>query len=213
MLVAPSEGPVLKRLGKSSSVPERYGADVLIVARGQRIGVQRKATADFVASVLDGRLTREVAQMQRLDLAVLAIEGRFEWTTDGEWLTSHGKWDRLKHRQYLFSLFARGMWVVETRDQADTVEVCRELERWARKDKHRSLDKRPGCSGEWGRPTSKEFGIHLLQGFDGVGPELAERIWDHFDGVPLQWAVGKEGLEEVDGIGPTRAKRMLEAFR
>lgn len=211
MLVAPTEPVVIRRLGRTSSMPEKFGVDVFFVANKQRCGVQRKEVRDFVASVVDGRLHREVQQMVRLDVAVLCVEGMFAWTTDGMW-AGPGKWDRFRHRQWLFDLMLRGIWVVESRDTGDTAEVCRELERWAKKDHHRGPDRRPTVNGVWGRATSREFACHLLQGIDGIGPELAEAIVEKFGRAPIGWTVPAGDLLGVPGIGPKRVKRMMEAL-
>lgn len=212
MLVAPTEPVVIRRLGRTSSMPEKYGVDVFWVANKARCGVQRKEVRDFVASVVDGRLHREVQQMGRLDVKVLCVEGAFAWTMDGAW-AGPGKWDRFRHRQWLFDLQSRGIWVVESRDTRDTAEVCRELERWARKDRHRAPDRRPGVNGAWGRATCREFACHLLQGIDGIGPELAEAIVEQFGRAPIGWTVGERELLEVPGLGPKRVRKLVEALR
>jgi ERCC4-type nuclease len=76
--------------------PERLGADVLWRSpHWGLVGVQRKEAADFVSSVHDGRLAKESQQMSRLGLAVLMLEGRFRWTTDGELATGYGsRWSK-----------------------------------------------------------------------------------------------------------------------
>ena len=59
MLVSPTERPPISELGESSSRPEKYGVDVMFLANGAVVGVQRKAIADLVASARDGRLGKE----------------------------------------------------------------------------------------------------------------------------------------------------------
>jgi ERCC4-type nuclease len=80
---------------------------------------------------------------------------------------------------------------------------------WARKDRHQSLDRRPTVRGAWGKPDSREWGSHLLQSFDGVGPELAGRIIDHFGRPPVGWLVTAEDLAGVAGIGKQKAKKLI----
>jgi ERCC4-type nuclease len=48
---------------------------------------------------------------------------------------------------------------------------------------------------------------------NGVGAEMAGRIWDHFGRVPWRWEVGVNELMKVKGVGRTRAERMLAAFQ
>lgn len=213
MLVSPAEQPLpLRRLGQSSSVPERYGLDFMWVANGCKHGVQRKEMKDFVASVIDGRLAKEVGQMAQVDgIKCLAVEGRPIWSNDGMWM-GPVRWDRFRHRQALFTLQHSGIWVVGTDSIADTAEVVLELERWTKKPKHQFASVRSKVVGQWGDATSREFGLHVLQSFPGVGREMAERIWGEFGRVPLMWTVTEQELLGIDGIGPKRATQMMRAF-
>jgi ERCC4-type nuclease len=53
--------------------------------------------------------------------------------------------------------------------------------------------------------------MHLLQSFPGVGPEIASRIWDHFQGVPIQWEItGPEELSAIPGIGKQKASQIYQ---
>jgi ERCC4-type nuclease len=52
----------------------------------------------------------------------------------------------------------------------------------------------------------------LLQSFEGIGPAAAEGIYDHFEGVPLEWSVTPEELQEIDGIGPKTAEKLMDSL-
>lgn len=213
MLIAPSEPLPIKRLGQVSSIPERNGVDVLWIAQGHRCGVQRKEIKDFVASVIDGRLYKEILQMTQLQgVRALILEGHFVWAPDGTWTGPVRGWDRFRHRQALFTLQHQNIWVIPTESMNDTVEAIAELERWSRKTSHQFTASRAKATGEWGKPTSREFGLHLLMSFPGVGRDVAERVWSHFGRVPLAWTVTEDELQEVDGIGPKRAAAMHQAL-
>lgn len=216
MLVAPSEPKTMKVLGRSSSVPETMGADVLIPHAGSMIGVQRKEISDLIASVQDGRLAKELAQLQRCSRAVLIVEGRLKWSTDGVLMDrQYGRdWTRTTHRNLLRSVQSRGVWVESTDDTADTVVCILELAEYLKKPAHNGLLKRSGMPvAPWGKADNRDWSAHLLQSFDGVGPELAGRVVDHFGGrAPLQWTVGEKELQEVAGIGPRKAKQMIGAL-
>lgn len=105
------------------------------------------------------------------------------------------------------------MWVDWSDDLADTVGMVRDLEEWTRKAKHGSLMRRPGAKGAWGKATTREWAIHTLQGFDGIGADIAGRIFDKFGCVPLAWTVSEKDLMQVHGVGKVRAKRMVESLR
>lgn len=215
MLVAPTEPRTIKTLGKSSSLPEKYGADILVPVSGSFLGIQRKEISDLVASVQDGRLSKEISQLQQVGRAVLIVEGRLKWSTEGVLLgRDYGMpWTRTTHRNLLYSVQARGVWVESTDDANDTVACILNLHDYLRKPKHMGLMKRPGPVSPWGKAVNQDWAAHLLQGFEGVGPETAKNIIEHFGGrVPLEWRCDEAALKEVPGIGPKRAKQLMEAL-
>lgn len=209
MLISPTDRD-LHVLGKVSSLPEKWGCDVLIRTDHLWVGVQRKEVKDFISSVHDGRLSKEVQQMsacQRLDIKVLLIEGTPQWTSDGSYMGDGfgSQWTLAQHRGMLWSAHMKGLWVDTTKSISETRVWLKMMEQWAGKEKHSALDRRPAAFGAWGKPDSREFGLHLLQGLPGVGPELAARIYDTFNGVPWSWDVSIEELMTLKGIGRKRA--------
>lgn len=213
MLISPAEPLTLRRIGTVSPIPERYGCDFLWVAHGEKVGVQRKTASDFVGSTVDGRLHREVLQMQQLGpVRALLLEGAFVWSTDGAWMGAGFRWDKGRHTQAMFSLFAMGIMVFPTESIADTIMTIGELERWTQKGSHSFARNRAKAAGQWGTPSSREFGSHMLQSLPGCGPTVAEAIFDYFGGVPWRWTVTEKELKEVPGVGKVRARSMLAAL-
>lgn len=214
MLVSPSEPPRLKAIGKvSRKHEEEFGVDVWWCARGRTFGVQRKELSDFLASIHDGRLKTDRAKMRRLDQPILLLEGRPRWSLDGQLITSgYGQsWTRTQHRNYLLSVQADGIMVESTDDLDDTILRIQEMRRWSDKE-HVSGKGRPKPVSSWGKAGHRDFQVHVLTSFDGIGPMQAERILDHFGRMPLHWDVSEKELQQVAGIGPTRAKRLLRAL-
>jgi ERCC4-type nuclease len=217
LIVAPTEPALLKEIANVVSMaPERYGVDVMWSSLGWGLcGVQRKTVQDFVASVHDGRLGKESQQMQRLGLRVLMLEGRARWTNDGMLADGYVRWSRKSHYGLLRSLQAKGIWVEFSNDTRDTVELVKELIKWANKERHLGLEIRPGpAKDEWGKISSRGYAMHLLQGLDGVGVDLAGKIIDHFGRAPVQWGddVTVEELCKVDGIGKLTAEKLIVAL-
>jgi ERCC4-type nuclease len=218
--VAPSEPIELKGLGKSSALPERYGVDILIPSRLGAIGVQRKELSDFFASVTDGRLAREYPMMQGLAVAVLLIEGRQRWSTEGYYLGSDRSasysrqaWTRDQFRSYMLSVQSKGIWVVETDDLTDTRKWLENMARWANKEAHRGLAGRPKPQGAWGKADSRDWLLFLAQSFPGIGAAQAEKMVDHFGGtLPIAWTCTPEELLACPGIGKGRMESLLAAL-
>lgn len=211
MLIAPTEPTEFLEVGERSSLPEKYGVDFLFAHDGKWFGVQRKEHSDFVASVQDGRLSKEIGQMQQLSVGMLLIEGAGKWTNDGELIHGWAKWNKGQEYSYLWSVQSRGVWVDRSGGKRETIQVLGAFERWVRKASHKATFSRPGATSTWGKAGSREWAIHLLCGFDGVGPEIATRILDGL-GMPLAWTVDEKGLMQVEGIGKKRASKLIEAL-
>lgn len=218
-MVSSTEPAKLRTLGTNTTIPERYGVDFLWSVtrdgRGHWCGVQRKELTDLIASVQDGRLGKELAQMQQLAVAALIVEGQAKFTLEGELLNSKGfgqTWTRSQFRGVLWSVMNQGIWVDRTDSVEETAVVVQMLERWTRKDKHNSLMRRDAVQGMWGKPGSDDYARHLLMGLPGVGVELASRIVQKFGGVPWAWTVDRDALMEVEGVGAKKADQMMAAL-
>jgi ERCC4-type nuclease len=213
--VSPSEPPALKALGRATMLPESFGADVLFPSRLGLVGVQRKEfPGDFMASVHDGRLSQQRSQLQRCAVRLLVLEGRGQWSTDGELIVPFGPgWTASQHRRYLWSVQLDGIWVSSTDNLQQTIELVEDLAAWTAKASHGRADRpKPRGSGGWGKATDRDWGVHLLQGIDGLGPDTAGRVIDHFGRVPLAWTATAEELGEVHGLGPKRVAKMVKAL-
>jgi ERCC4-type nuclease len=169
-----------------------------------------------MSSVTDGRLHTLTVKMRTspLALGIILLEGQPQWSMDGDLIGSYGgNMKRSTLRAMEFSLAASGLPVQWSDSLDDTCQYIETLARWWGKDEHHGFNVRPtpGRANEFGQPTSeREWGIHLLQGFDSIGPQLAERIYDEFDGVPLRWSATKRELLGVHGLGPKRLASLTE---
>lgn len=213
MLVSPTEPPALKAIGTVSSLPETKGADVMWAVQGGWVGVQRKEVHDLLASVADGRLAFQLGQMHQLHLGVFMVEGKIKWTTDGSMAEQYAQhWTRCAWRGLLWSIRRHGVMVECTDSLQDTIEAIHALEQWAQKRNHSSTTRRPGPQSPWGTADNREFGIHLLQGLSGIGPEMAAVIYDTFDGVPWKWDVTREELLAIKGMGRKKVDSIMAAI-
>lgn len=208
-LLSPTER-ALHSLGESSSIPEEYGADILIPGNGFFLGVQRKVfPGDFLSSLYDGRLATSLVKLTKCEKRVLLLEGKPSWTTSGFLVSDYVEFSRAQLRNLLMSAHSElDIHTIWSDNVSDTMDVLRDLSRWALKDRHDSIFVRPDSKDRLKRRwTKRDYAVHFLQGFDGVGPELARRIFDHFGRVPLS-IDDEEELLKVKGMGPGRLKKM-----
>lgn len=216
---APTEPPELKAKGISTLLPEEFGVDYMWECTMGRVGVQRKRFPDdFLASVHDGRLNREYAMMKELDLAVLLLEGKGMWTTDGQLIRpQNGKrwsWNLAQHRAYCASVQLHGVQVHTSSDIGDTGTFIDTLRMWSDKADHNSLFVRPGprgSGGYWGDITNEDYQLHMHQGLPGVGPKLAKALLDEL-GFIFTLGVTREQLMSVKGMGKGKADKIMKVF-
>lgn len=218
LLISPTEPGPYKDLGRVSSLPETYGVDVLFSGYDEEngrclCGVQRKRVpGDLLASIRDGRLAKELAQMSRMGKALILLEGRILWTNDGRIVEAPNVtisgWFGI-----IWSLqFEHGVGVLHVETQEQAVAAIRAFAKWCQKKNHQSLVRRPKAPGAWGRPTHREWAQYFLQGLPGIGPQTAEEIYRHFGGIPMRWSCRKKDLEMVPGVGKKRADEMWKAL-
>ena len=216
ILTSPAEPPQLRKLGETSFTVEEYGADFLIVGEAGIVGIQRKQfPGDFLSSVTDGRLHTVVMKLAATTFPIVVLEGQPQWTQDGELLYTRGpEFNRSTLRAMEWSLMSAGIPVQWTDSVTDTAEFIETMAKWWAKDTHGGFATRPGPGrkNDFGQPIPpREWAMHILQGFDGVGPLLAGRIYDEFKRLPLRWDVTTEELGAVHGLGPKRLAALTEA--
>lgn len=208
MLISPAEPRELRQLGNTSAAPEKHGADFIWYTKHVgMVGVQRKEINDLLASLADDRLAREIPLLQRLDIAMVLIEGRIEWTNDGFLLGVTSSFTKAQYLGILWSLQSSGLWIGCTTSQTETIQYLSLFYRWTMKERHTGLLRRTAkvAHDEYGQRTERAWQIHTMQSFPGIGYERAKSVVDHFGGLPLQWT-GR--LDEVAGIGKQTARRL-----
>lgn len=216
LLVSPAEPKALREVGTVAAITEDYGADILIPGNGYFIGVQRKQfPGDFISSMSDGRLQTSLVKLMKTDVRILLLEGEPHWSPSGA-LSGEGGYlysltkDQL--RGILMSAhFELGVHSIWTTGMSDTIAALEALEKWAGKGSHNSLFTRPGITKQGLRKHShRDQAVHFLQGFEGIGPELAGQIFDHFGRVPFELSVTLGELGDVKGMGPKRIEKIEE---
>ncbi len=224
MLISSTESPAFRALGTSTTKPEEFGVDVFWAARRQTWGLQRKALKDLVASVDDGRLAKEALQMASLDHAYLCLEtgergGGAAREMPNLQLAGLGKygrpWTGPQLRGVLYGLTTRGIHIITTKDEAETIARVTELVAWSKKARHESAKGRGAAPVDvFGKRDDRTYATWLLQSLPGVGSQMAEAIYDHFGGIPVRMAegVGMKELLQVKGVGKVAAKKILAVF-
>jgi len=193
-----------------SLLPEEYGSDILLPSKFGLVGIQRKDQKDLLSSLSDGRLQSESRLMEeKLPFRILILEGRLLFHDNLLYLDHRPtRFTREGIRNLLRSLFyQRGIRVEFSDGLEDTAQIVQELMSYFEKENHLSLYQRPKVPSQWGEPTFDEEASWVLQGFRGIGPNLAEKILKQFGKLPLRWSCTEEELSQA--LGRKKARRLF----
>lgn len=166
-----------------------------------RVAVERKTTADFVDSLVDGRLFDQLKALKAYPRPFLLLEGE----------SLHGH-RNVSPEAVLGAVAAvavdLGIPVVQTRDPLDSARFLAAVAKREQQRDNRRLAVRHG------KPLADaERQLYVLCGLPGVSDVLARRLLDRFGSLAAVLAASPVELAEVDGLGPAKAseiRRVLE---
>lgn len=204
ILISPTEPPSLRSIGTTSLTPESFGADILILQPHGNAAIQRKTLSDLYASIIDGRIDKQVNQLLAHSPTfepILIIEN-CQWTSSYQSLeVPNFPYSTFLH--YTHSIHRAGILLLSTFSITHTIETVRSLDSYYQKSAHNEFN---ALQSHAITPGS------ILQYIPGIGPKLAHAIIAHANKVPLAWTIDRDTLLEVPGIGPKLADRILSCF-
>jgi len=165
--------------------------------------VERKSLADLAASVVDGRLFRQMLRLlESRSRCVLVLEGR------GRDLAACGVSRAAMQGALVAVGVMMGIPLLRARDPRETAQLMLLAAR-----QHRAFVS-GGLPRHGKRPQGKRrTQLHLLQGLPGIGPERAARLLAAFGSVEAVVRAEREELQRVAGIGATTAAGIHWAVR
>ena len=171
--------------------------DILV----QNLIIERKTGPDFVNSIEDGRLFRQLIIMRRLyQKRLLLIEGAAQGRGRISRAAIEGTLTRISAYQQIPILFSEGS------------------EMTARLIKRAALQLYGFTSSQSARTigansTHDFYQIHVLVGIPGVGLVRARALIKHFGTLAHVFMASPEELQKVDGIGSYLARELVGLFR
>ena len=217
-LVSPTEPPKLKFRENAivSTLCEKMGADIIMFSLLGTILVQRKTPSDFMASITDGRLGKEVGLMvNNSSYCYLLIEGRFKYTKEGKWI--RGKrvtgWTRESIEKQQLTVMHRGIKIIRSRHLEDTPTVLSWLFEWIEKGSHSSLEIRPPIKKDWFYTTKEDQVKYFYQGIPlsdnrTVAVGVSRLLFKNFPSPNKLLGASATNLSEIRGIGKLTADRI-----
>jgi len=165
------------------------------------LGIERKTGQDFVASLFDGRLFRQLILLRRsFRRRMLIIEGQLV-ETEG---------NRRAVRGALLKISGSlNIPIVRTADVKDTALTIQQLTM-------QLLIYTGGQIRERSLPdvdTKDFYQTYILAGIPGIGVARAKALVAHFGSLNMVFAASAEELAKVPQVGPVHAERIAELAR
>ncbi len=158
----------LRELGCKTEFKNLKVADYII----NRTAIERKTISDFLSSMLNKRLTRQLEELKQYPNPLLIIEGIDEqeiYTEHNEGINANAI------RGFLLSILLEfQVPILFTKDYQDTARFLRVLSRKTKK-KHLSLRASKKTLNK------KEQMQYILEGFPGIGPATAKKLLKRFN--------------------------------
>ncbi len=188
--------PLLEEQGWGVRVQRMEIGDFRI---GQDVLIEKKTGFDFSASVIDGRLFRQVARLRRSGIRIVVlVEGnpyQRDSGIDGE---------AVRGAVVSVSL----IWqvpVILSESLPQTVEIFGYMA-----DQVHRLTDLPIARTGYRPKRMRRRQLFILQGFPGIGPLRAIRLLNYFGSLRRAFTAEPEQWMGVDGIGKAGARRVAD---
>lgn len=182
-----------------------YALGVLVEAKqlevgdfvlSDRVAVERKSAADFLDSLVDGRLFPQLKALQAYPRPIVIVEG--------EGLYGQRNLSAEAIAGALASItLDHGIPVLQTRDALETARFLVAIAKREQQRDGRKIALRPG------KPLADvDRQLFLLAGLPGVSDVLARRLLEQFGSVAAAFNAPVRELAAVEGVGPAKASEI-----
>ena len=165
----------------------------------ERVGIERKTSVDFEASIMDGRLFSQARELvENFDRPLLVLIGsKFESlelsAIRGALIALMVDYRLPVHAVKDEEAFAEFVYHAAYREQLQP-----------EKELHLRLEKRAFALDSY-----QQF---IVEGLPLIGPVTAKSLLKHFGSVEKVFTAGEEDLMEVDGVGKVRAAELRKVI-
>ena len=189
---------ILTRLGFEIEMKELKVADYIII----ELAIERKTIDDFLSSIMDKRLEKQIEELKQYEKKLIIIEGYEEKPL-------YHKNSRINEnaiRGMLLSITLKhNIPIIMTKNPEDTAIFINVLAN--KKDNIKSINPNK-------RTTSKkERAQYILESFEGIGPKTAEVLLQELKSLRNIFAASDDILEEKIGKKFEGFKILDEKFK
>ncbi len=189
---------ILTRLGFEIEMKELKVADYII----NEIAIERKTIDDFLSSIMDKRLEKQIEELKQYEKKLIIIEGYEE----KELYHKNSRINENAIRGMLLSITLKhNIPIIMTKNPEDTAIFINVLAN--KKDNIKSINPSK-------RTTSKkERAQYILESFEGIGPKTAEILIEELHSLRNIFSASEDILEEKIGKKFEGFKILDEKFK
>lgn len=167
-----------------------------------RVCIERKSSKDFVDSMINGNLFKQLANLKNAyEVPVLIVEG-------GDILTSRNVNPSSIYGCLASIVVDYGIPVLFSRNQRETADLIVALAKREQQKVKKDIPLRPGKKVM----SLKERQQYIIEGLPNVSSVLAKRLLKHFKTIKNIANADEEELFSVNGIGKSIAKEIFQVF-
>ena len=170
----------------------------------KRVAVERKTVGDFISSIVDGRLFKQLGELkENFAYPVLIIEGNGMYETD-----------RKVHHNAIRGAIAAvaidfNIPILWTQNALETAEMLIAIAKREQLDNGRKNAVR-------GRKKARSMNDRqeiLIAGLPQVNTSTAKKLLKHFGSPEKVFTASEDDLKNVEGIGPKMAKKIRHVIK
>ena len=186
----------LINLGLNLEFKELKVGDYLV----KDVAIERKTVSDFISSMINKRLRRQLQELQQYKKRLLIIEGTEEQEIYNDGVSGvNGN----AIRGFLISILLNyEVPIIFTKDSSDTAKFISVLEKKEKKESSLRAKKR--------KLTKKEQLEFILEGFPGVGFKKSKLLLKKFKNLKKVFNAKEESLKEILGKREEIFRKIIE---
>jgi len=187
----------LKRLGLQVELKELKVADYLV----KNVAIERKTVSDFINSMVNRRLLKQLEELQQYPNRLLIIEGIDEqdlYVDSNETIGMHPN----SVRGFLLSILLKyKVPIIFTKNSEDTAKFIYLIANKKANEHSLNVSKKA--------LSPKEQVQFILEGFPGIGPKTARKLLEKFKSLKNIFSANEAELKEVLGKKAENIKKII----
>lgn len=193
---------VVKNLSMKGVTIEPQQLDTGDYVLSSRIGVERKNVDDFLESLIEGKLFKQISQLRdAYSRPVLILEGENLFTKRN-----------INHNAIYGSLASitvdYGIPVLTTKNAMDTADLLQVIAKREQRDENKSVAVR-GFKPQMSLKERQQF---LIEGLPNISAVIAKRLLNHFGSIRGIANADEKELMKVKGVGKNIASEIINVL-